>query len=102
VIYEIVNLLKHTRAATDVISGHVPENGGTFVTVHCEIAAACCLLKRSTHYFRSDVPLREFDGNIKAPCGRLHPGTRQPRGGDGPPELEEQYQVGLDLGVRKG
>ena len=27
--YEIVNPMKHTRTATDVIGGHVPENGGT-------------------------------------------------------------------------
>jgi hypothetical protein len=28
--YEIVNPMNHTRAATDVISGHVPENDGTW------------------------------------------------------------------------
>jgi hypothetical protein len=29
VTYEIVDLLNHKRAATNVISGHVPENDGT-------------------------------------------------------------------------
>jgi hypothetical protein len=29
VTYEIVNLVKHTRTASDVNGAHVPENGGT-------------------------------------------------------------------------
>jgi hypothetical protein len=39
VTYEIVNLLNHSRAAPDVTSGHVPENGGTwhaFTFLHCD------------------------------------------------------------------
>jgi hypothetical protein len=39
VTYEIVNPMNHTIAATDVTSGHVPENGGTCQPIFATVTA---------------------------------------------------------------